>query len=345
MLDQIIRERALPSLLPREEMLDIIQNELFGKLPPAPDSISFEAQDNYINRFGGGKGYCKKITAHCRLGEKTFSFPFYSTFPSDGKKHPFFIHINFDHNVPSKYMPSEELTDNGFAVLSFGYKDITSDDGDFSTGLAAVLYPDGTRAPDGTGKIGMWAWAAQRVMDYAQTLPEIFDLDGSVVCGHSRLGKTALFTAATDTRFAFAYSNESGCSGAALARGTTGETVADICNRFPYWFCENYIKYSGNESSMPFDQHFLIASIAPRRVLIGSADGDSWACPPAEQLCCVAASPAFEKGLECEDRFAESGEAFLSGDLGYHMRRGIHYFSRDDWHRLMEFVKLHYEGR
>ena len=45
---------------------------------------------------------------------------------------------------------------------------------------------------------------------------------------------------------------------------------------------------------MPFDQHYLVASIAPRKVLIGSAALDKWADPLSEMLCCVAASDAFE---------------------------------------------------
>ena len=176
-------------------------------------------------------------------------------------------------------MPTEELVDNGFAVLSFCYQDVASDDGDFTNGLAGLLFPDGNRGPSDPGKIALWAWAAHRVMDWAETRTDALDLTQGVVCGHSRLGKTALLAAATDPRFAYAYSNDSGCSGAALARGTRGETVRDICQKFPFWFCENYLQYVDNENSLPFDQHDLIAAIAPRRVLIGSASEDTWADP------------------------------------------------------------------
>lgn len=147
----------------------------------------------------------------------------------------------------------------------------------------------------------MWAWAAQRVLDYAQTLDELLDLDCAIVCGHSRLGKTALLAAATDKRFAFAYSNDSGCSGAAITREKQGENVKDICERFPYWFCENYKLYIDNEQNMPFDQHYLLASIAPRKVLVGSAAEDIWADPISEFLCCVAAGSVFG-GFEHEYR-------------------------------------------
>ena len=94
---------------------------------------------------------------------------------------------------------------------------------------------------------------------------------------------------------------------------------------------------------MPFDQHFLVASIAPRKVLIGSASEDLWADPLSEELCCLAASPAFEKGFIYEDRKPQMGEAFLKGDVGYHLRRGQHYFSREDWHQLIRFIRCHQE--
>ena len=92
---------------------------------------------------------------------------------------------------------------------------------------------------------------------------------------------------------------------------------------------------------MPFDQHFLIASIAPRPVLVGSATEDDWADPISEMLACLAASPAFARGLVFEDRMPTDADAYLEGDVGYHLRRGRHYFSREDWARLIRFVARH----
>lgn len=340
-LDKKLAERNLPELRSREEMLKLLLENEYGVLPPKPESISFEAEENIIERFCAGKAVLKKITAKCVIGGKSFSFPFYATIPTKPGKYPFFIHVNFRPDVPDRYMPTEELIDNGFAVLSLWYGDVTSDDGDFTNGLAGVLYENGKRRSNDPGKISMWAWAAQRVMDYACLHSDIFDLTRSVVCGHSRLGKTALVTAATDERFRFAYSNEAGCSGDALARGTTGEKVGDIIDRFPFWFCENYFEYHSKEENMPFDQHYLLSCIAPRFVCVGSAAEDAWADPKAQYLCCVAASSAFGKGLSCPDRFPEPGEKFLEGDIGFHLRNGCHYFSREDWHRLIEFVNIH----
>lgn len=339
-MEKRLRELNLPGLKSREEMLEIMQRNVYGILPPRPDRVAFEAKA-YDPDFCAGKASHTSLDAVCTLGEREFSFPFQAVLPTDGRKHPFFVHINFRSDNPDRYQPTEELVDNGFAVLSFDYNDVTRDDGDFTHGLAGVLYPGGRRSPDGPGKIAMWAWAAMRVMDYAQTRGDVLDLDCAVVCGHSRLGKTALLAAAADTRFAFAYSNESGCSGAAITRGKRGERVRNICTMFPYWFCENYRNFKDREEEMPFDQHYLVAAVAPRRVLIGSAADDIWADPQAEQLCCMVASPAFRKGFAGPDRTAEPGEAFFDGDIGYHLRGGTHFFSREDWNKLIRFVNRH----
>ena len=341
MLNEALKERNIPELKSREEMLAILLEEEYGHLPPKPESLHFEDAGKVYPSFAGGRAGCNRIIAHCRLdGEKIFDFPFYAVIPTDGKKHPFFVHINFTDSIPDRYQPTEELVDNGFAVLTVYYKDVTSDDGDMTNGLAGVLFEDGKRKPNDPGKIAMWAWAAQRLMDYAETV-DCLDLSCAIVAGHSRLGKTALLAGATDTRFAFTYSNDSGCSGAALSRGKAGETVAKICKRFPYWFCENYYKYADNEAAMPFDQHYLLASIAPRYALVGSATEDAWADPQNEYLCCVVAKEAFNGDFAHPNRLPRPDEAFLQGALGYHLRTGTHYFSRPDWHRLMEFVNLH----
>lgn len=341
MLQKMLDERALPALKSREEMLDVLQNEVYGILPPKPEQLAFEDTGNIYKSFCAGQATCNKIIAHCVIEGKPFDFPFYAVLPLDGEKHPFFVHINFTDAVPDRYQPTEELVDNGFGVLTVCYKDVTSDQDDMTDGLAGVLYPDGKRRPNDPGKIAMWAWAAQRLMDYAQTQSHVLDLSCAIVCGHSRLGKTALYAGATDARFAFVYSNDSGCSGAALSRKKEGESVARICSRFPYWFCENYYKYGDREAFMPFDQHYLLAACAPRCVLVASATEDAWADPVSEYLACVAAKPAFGGDFIHPDRLPGGDETFLEGKLGYHLRQGTHYFSRRDWLRLIRFVQLH----
>lgn len=341
MLKQILADRKIPELKPREEMLEIMQKEVYGYLPQKPEKLTWTVKDNYIPSFCAGKATSQRVELTAYIGEKTFTFPFVAVIPKTEGAHPFFIHINFRPDVPDRYMSSEEIVDNGFACLSFCYEDVTKDNGDFTDGLAGVLYENGMRKPNDAGKIAMWAWAAQRVMDYAEQEQRL-DKNCAIVCGHSRLGKTALLCGATDERFQYVYSNDSGCSGAAITRDKEGETVEVITRVFPFWFCENYKQYANRESDMPFDQHYLIASVAPRYAYVASAWEDKWADPASEMLSCVAATPAYEKfglnGLVSEDRLPQIGDLWHDGNVGYHLRSGLHYFSREDWNKLTEFV-------
>jgi len=49
------------------------------------------------------------------------------------------------------------------------------------------------------------------------------------------------------------------------------------------------------ENLLPFDQHFLVAAIAPRKVYVASAIEDEWADPVSEFMSCYAASEVYEK--------------------------------------------------
>ncbi len=340
-MKNLITERKLPGLLSREEMLEILQREEYGYMIVPPEKISFTKKAMRSDNDFCGKGKMWEITITCTLKGKEFAFPVSLMLPSGDGPHPFFVNISFEKNVPNFYFPAEEVLDNGFGAFNLYFKDITSDNDDFTDGIAGILYPDGKRENTDPGKIAMWAWAASRVLDYAAEEPTL-DMTRAAVCGHSRLGKTALVAGAFDPRFRFVHSNCSGCSGAAIARENTGETVSDICRVFPYWFCENYKKYAENEGNMPFDQHFLIAAAAPNFVSVGSASEDDWADPTGEQLSCFAASPIFEKkgmkGFVC-DKKAEVGECFFEGSIGYFLREGRHFYSREDWNKVITFIK------
>jgi len=329
----------------RSEILTLLCREEYGFIPSTLTSLRFElvAEDK---QFCAGKVTLSKVLAAGQLGDRSFSFPFYTSIPNGKQKYPFFVFINFKDAIPDAYFPVEEICDNGFAVLSFCYQDVTSDDNDFTNGLAGVIFGGSERKADECGKIAMWSWAASRVMDYAETLSSL-DLTKAVVVGHSRLGKAALLTGALDPRFACTISNESGCSGAAVSRGKTGEKIKDICNRFPHWFCANYSKYMDKEQDLPFDQHFLVAAAAPRLAYVASAKKDTWADPDSEYLSCVAASEVYGKlglaGFVHPDRLPEVGDVFHEGDIGYHLRDGLHYLSREDWLYFIRFLKRKFQ--
>lgn len=349
MIDMLLKDRRLPEIWSegsweerREVIKDILQREEYGYLPVMETQVQGRILKEDSN-FCAGHAPLKEVELTLTWPEDSYTFTIHTIIPRGGVKGTF-LHLNWPRLAPVNNLPAEEICDRGFALAEVWFSYITSDADDFTDGLAGKLYRGRERQDSDPGKIAIWAWAAMRVMDYLETLPEI-DSHKVAVVGHSRLGKTALVAAMMDERFALGISNDSGCSGAALSRGKEGESIEYITKTFPYWFCKNYAKYAGHEADADFDQHFLVAGIAPRPVYIASASQDQWADPVSEYLSGAAASRVYEKlgkpGLVHPDRLPQIGDTLQDGCIGYHLREGEHYISRYDWNRYMDYMERH----
>ncbi len=358
MLKQDLLNRNLPPLLSREEMVEILQREEYGYLPKNDFEWSVSNYKVRDTRLAKGEDIYSTVDFTLSNKNGSHTFPIHQFLHTDGKKHPTILHIA--GRYPGNFVPEEEIVENGFNLIIYLYTDITSDDGDFTTRIAPLVFPDGRQKDTDCGKIGLWAFANMRVLDYVLTL-DCVDEKNVAIVGQSRLGKTALVTGMLDERFTFSLSNNAGNSGDTLSRGNSGlpdadgnfavekdfrgETVARITSVFPYWFCKNYLKYAEQNYGTDFDQHYLLASIAPRNVCVTSAELDYWADQKGEQLCCLAASEAWEilglKGLEDCNHFLNSGEKLLCGNVGYSMTPTTHFLSRHAWHNYMEFMRIH----
>ena len=360
MLNNIIGPLKLPELLQfdngtkintedewlnrRREILNMLSEKVYGFPPEDPIAISSMVSEVNKDAYAG-KVIEEHMILSAQLENTIFPFPVKFFLPKHVENPMVIVYIAFRDGVPDRYLPIEEVTDEGFAVATFCYNDVAFDGEDnYVGGLAGILKGRGERKENATGKIMMWAWAASRVMDYLMTRNDI-DHDNIAVMGHSRLGKTALVAAAYDERFAFCFPNNSGCTGDAITREKEGERVDVITKVFPYWFCPNYRKYAGKEHEMPFDQHFLVAAIAPRFVAAGTAVEDTWADPNSQYLSYVAADEVYKllgkDGFIHPDRLPKIGDTLHEGTLGFHLRSGRHFHSRYDWIKYMEFMKRH----
>ncbi|NMA07735.1 MAG: acetylxylan esterase [Clostridiales bacterium] len=355
-IPELLCERELPELLimrdgtpvtrdnwpaRRAELLDILQQELYG-VTPAPCPVEgkiIQTDERYC--AGKVRHDTVDLTLHTPYGDHTFPVQLFR--PKANPNAPVFLHICFRPDFPDRYSPIEEITDHGFAFAMFDYNTVATDDGDFTNGLGGLYVGDRKRRPHEWGKLGMWAYAASRVLDWLETIDGI-DAKKVTVTGHSRLGKTALWCAAQDERFFCGISNDSGCGGAAIERGKVGERTERITEVFPFWFCPRYKDYSGHAELLPFDHHFIVACVAPRYCYIASAEEDLWADPASEYLSAAAGSAAYELlGLPgvlpvCETMPTAPAE-FHDGTIGYHVRKGLHYYGREDWLRQMAFLE------
>ncbi len=233
----------------------------------------------------------------------------------------------------------ETILRRGYAFATFYYGDVFPDRS--NGGLESIrpfVDPDEKCT---WGAIATWAWSLSRALDYLLGVPQI-DPKRVVLFGHSRHGKAALWAGAADPRFSLVISNNSGAGGASLARRNFGETIQHLVTRFPHWFSPAYAAHAGHEDHMPFDQHMLLALIAPRPLYVASAADDQWADPKGEFLSARAADPVYRllgtSGLPAGDQ--PPLETPMMGTIGYHIRQGGHGVTAYDWERFLDFADL-----
>ncbi len=368
----------------RPEVLKMFTEQMYGEVNLTPETeISWKVVEQSDHALGGlaGRKQVEFNIKNKRSG-KSMQYVMLVYYPADGvKTHPVFLAMNFYGNqtinadpaiiMPQTWIrnaepffitenkateasrgirvgrwPVEYIISRGYALATIYYGDLDPDfDDGYHNGLHQFFYTqkDTIHDPNEGGSIVAWAFGLSKAMDYFETDP---DLDASrvAVLGHSRLGKTALWAGASDQRFAMVVSNSSGCGGAALSCRKHGETVKMINTSFPHWFCDNFKKYNDNEEALPFDQHMLIALIAPRPVYIASAVEDDWADPVGEYLGGWYAGIVYNlynlKGLPSEQP-PVLNFPLTDSMVGYHIRSEGHDLKAYDWIQFLNFADKH----
>jgi len=336
----------------RGRILGLFETEVYGRRIGSPDSVRFQLTRTDPGAMDG-KATFKQVTVTIAKGEKTLQFPLVMFLPNAPRKPvPLFLLANnrgpentdVTRAVKSEFWPAEQVIARGYGIAAFQVGDIDPDKHDgFKDGIHGLL-ETGERRDDAWATIAAWGWGASWAMDYFQTDPDI-DRYRVALVGHSRGGKTALWAGARDERFAIVGSNCSGCAGAALSKRIFGETIEAINRAFPHWFCRNFTKYNNREEQLPFDQHMLLALIAPRALYVVSAEEDTWADPEGEYLSLYHAGPVYRLFdlPSVPEQMPPLDSPVIAGRVGYHIRTGKHNLTLYDWMRYVDFADSVYK--
>ncbi|QGJ69901.1 putative dienelactone hydrolase [Planctomycetales bacterium 10988] len=332
----------------RPEVMRLFEHTVYGRLPGSPDRQEHELLDRDEMALDG-KATHETIQITCWNGERTLTFKTELFLPNNGhERAPVFVLVNHreteeadpTRKTKTGFWPVEEIIARGYGTAIFREDDLSPDRRDALNEALGTLYP---RPKDGKGTtwgaLAAWSWGASRVMDVLQTHARV-DHRKVAIVGHSRGGKCALWTGARDPRFTLVYSNGSGCGGAALSRRRFGERLAQITDRFPFWFCENLQQYAEREDALPLDQHMLLALIAPRNVYIGSAAEDLWADPKGEYTSLVESGAVYRlfDDSPLSPEMPAVDEQRTTKMRGYHIRPGKHDLQANDWQYVMDFA-------
>ncbi|OXA80826.1 hypothetical protein B0A65_05370 [Flavobacterium frigidimaris] len=363
----------------RPELLDFFTTQVYGQMPDKPANMRFVITEDNNSVFNGlaTRKQIKVLFEGTETGQQ-MSILLYT--PNDIKSAPIFLGLNFNGNqavsddkniaittdwvnsktkgvinnkatcstrgIASKQWPLEMILKNGYGVATIYAGDIAPDFKEgYKTGVQ-TLYPELMNRPDNLSTMGAWAWGLSRAMDYLETDKDVDDKK-VIVMGTSRMGKAALWAGATDNRFGMVISNESGAGGAKLYHHVYEEDIAQICRVFPHWFSTNFQQFNHKDTTIPFDQHLMMALIAPRPLLVASAK-EGYVCDPyGEFLGAVAVSPVYDflgkKPLPIQLLPKENEPAF--GTLGYYMRSGKHDIFPYDWEQFIAFANLNWNKK
>jgi hypothetical protein len=357
----------------RPEIMRAFEQQQFGRVPGRPAGLRFDVFDKGTPALNGA-AIRKQVTIvfSGEPGAPKADLLIYLPANARGPV-PLLLNVSFTANsaavddpgikpgevwdrekkarVPATVRPQGRLNvapflAEGFGVATIYYGDIEPDFAEgFPFGVRKHFLKAGQTelAPDEWGAIAAWGWGLSRAMDYLET-DKAVDAKRVAIAGISRLGKTVLWAGARDTRFAMVIASCSGESGAALSRRTYGETVKHMTARFGYQFTANYASYGDRVNELPVDAHMLIASIAPRPLLLQTGDKDFWSDPKGEFLAAVAAGPVFTLlGKEAlgTNQMPPAGTPIFH-TLGYVMHDGGHGTIPSDWDLFLQFMQKHF---
>lgn len=126
-------------------------------------------------------------------------------------------------------------------------------------------------------RLGRRLYGTSRVVDYLYQLPFV-DKEKIALTGHSRNGKLSLMTAAFDERIKAVITSSAGTGGELPWRYCSYyydvEDLALLTTSQPTWFHPRLRFFVGREHKLPIDQNSFMALVAPRGLMLSTAQNE-----------------------------------------------------------------------
>ncbi|MBR4783702.1 MAG: hypothetical protein IK012_00395 [Fibrobacter sp.] len=266
----------------REEIGAMYEKIMFGTKPRNPEKVE--------GSYSGGK-LTIKVTDKGKSG--SFSVKISNAGTKDNPKPAL---IGFGGGMMGGCGSLGNAT-NGLdiAMITFNPDDVAPESGG---GMFFQLYNGGQ------GTIIAWAWGVSRIIDALENTPEAgIDVKHLAMTGCSRWGKGTLAVGAFDERIALTIPQESGSGGASLWRvgaqvnKQKGKQFVQGLNSAATegkWMISSFKNYDGKENTLPFDQHMLVAMVAPRALLVIDNAGQEWLGEVPSNYCGQASKEVFD---------------------------------------------------
>ncbi|KAK4211368.1 hypothetical protein QBC37DRAFT_376146 [Rhypophila decipiens] len=247
------------------EMSKIMQQYVLGDLPPPPDSLTATMSGT-------------SMSLSIKVGSNSKSISVSITKPSGGGSSggPALIAVG-GASIP---VPS------GVGRINFGNDACAAQANPNSHGTGWFFDLHGKQ--HSAGATLAWAWCVGRIIDGLEQLGAAktgIDTKRLAVTGCSRNGKGAFMVGAFEKRIALVLPQESGSGGAAswrvsdseFAKGKNIQTAHQIVKENA-WFSPRFSAYVTKTDTIPGDNHFLAALVAPRGLFVMENDID-WLGP------------------------------------------------------------------
>ena len=271
--------------LRRQELSNTALTQVYGPLPPVPAVTSAELLHEAVSALLDGA----RVQSWRVLVDARQAFMLRVVLPAGHG--PFAVLLSGDAcwTYASEAVQKSVLA-RGYAWAEFNRVEIMSD-------LPAAGRAQTCAALAGvdTAAIAAWAWGFHRAVDALVQMPAL-NPQAIAVVGHSRGGKAALLAGALDERIALTSANNSGAAGAGsmLCLGQGAERLEDLVRAFPHWLPPFWQSRPASVLAPGFDQHCLLALIAPRYLLNTQALDDLWANPAGTLATHLAARQVYE---------------------------------------------------